>query len=161
MRHKLLSSVVRLMIPAVLLSAAASAASAQRPHLGIRAGYDFQSKNPVVSTQVTVPVTRVFEFYPSMDVYLPDHGTMMGFNGDLKVNLPTTSGPQLYLGGGLGIQTRNVNQRSNTDLGGNALLGLESRSGWVHPFVEARAFVSDRNRFSALAGLNFTLGGTR
>jgi hypothetical protein len=140
---------------------AAPAASAQRPHLGIRAGYDFQSKNPVVSTQVTVPVTRVFEFYPSMDVYLPDHGTMMGYNGDVKINLPTTTGPQLYLGGGLGIQTRNVNQRSSTDVGGNALLGLETRSGWVHPFVEGRAFVSDRNRFSAMAGLNFTLGGSR
>jgi hypothetical protein len=42
-------------------------------------------------------------------------------------------------------------------VGANALLGLESRSGWVHPFVEGRAFISERNRATLLVGLNFTL----
>jgi len=151
------NAVVRRLLPVVLLAIAASAVPAQRPHMGARIGYDFDSKNPVVSVQATVPFTPVVEFYPSADVYLPDHGSMMGFNGDLKLNFPTMTGPQIYLGGGLGIQTRNLEGASSTDVGANALLGLESRSGWVHPFIEGRAFISERNRASLLVGLNFTL----
>ena len=153
-----LHTVVRRMLPVVMLAIAASAVSAQRPHMGARVGYDFDSKNPVLSVQATVPVTPILEFYPSADVYLPDHGSMMGFNGDLKVNIPATTGPRVYLGGGLGVQTRNVQGVSNTDVGANALLGLESRSSWVHPFVEGRAFLSETNRATVLVGLNFTMG---
>jgi hypothetical protein len=142
---------------AIMLIASARI-SAQRSHVGARIGYDFQSRSALVSTQATVPMTSAVEFYPSLDVYLPDHGSMMGFNGDLKFNLPT-SGPHVYLGGGLGVQTRSDRNVSNTNVGANAILGLESRQGWVHPFVEGRAFLSDVNRASLLAGLNFTIGG--
>lgn len=150
--------VARWTLPVVMLVTAVSATSAQRPHMGARGGYDFQSKNPVISVQATVPVTQLVEFYPSADIYMPDNGTMMGFNGDLKLNLPTSTGPHFYLGGGLGVQTRTRNDVSNTDVGANALLGLESRLGWVHPFIEGRAFISEQNRASLLVGLNFTLG---
>ena len=150
--------VARWTLPLVMLATAASAASAQRPHLGTRVGYDFEAKNPVISIQATVPVTAFVSFYPSADIYLPDHGTMNGFNGDLKVNLPSSTGPQFYLGGGVGVQTRHLNQSSSTDVGANALLGVESQVGWVHPFVEGRAFISEQNRVSVLVGLNFTLG---
>jgi len=150
--------VARWTLPVVMLVMAASAAKAQRAHIGARVGYDFDSKNPVVSTQVTIPMTRTVEFYPSVDVYLPDHGSMVGLNGDLKFNMPTT-GPRVYLGAGLGVQTRTVNSSSNTDVGANALFGVETRTGWVHPFVEGRAFMSETNRVSVLAGLNFTIGG--
>jgi hypothetical protein len=126
--------------------------------MGARVGYDFESKNPVISVQATVPITSLVSFYPSADVYLPDHGTMNGFNGDLKLNLPTNTGPHFYLGGGVGVQTRHVNESSSTDVGANALLGLESRLGWVHPFIEGRAFISEQNRASLLVGLNITLG---
>jgi hypothetical protein len=150
--------VARWTLPVVMLVAAVSTTSAQRPHLGARVGYDFQSKNPVVSVQASVPVTPVVEFYPSADIYLPNSGTMMGFNGDLKLNLPTSTGPNFYLGGGLGVLTRSRDDVSSTDVGANAILGVESRLGWVHPFVEGRAFISEQNRASLLLGLNFTLG---
>lgn len=150
--------VARWTLSVTLLATAVSAASAQRPHVGARVGYDFDSKNPVISLQATVPITQLVSFYPSADIYLPDNGTMNGFNGDLKLNLPSSTGPQFYLGGGVGVQTRHVNQASSTDVGANALLGVESRLGWVHPFIEGRAFISEQNRASLLVGLNITLG---
>jgi len=136
----------------------ASAANAQRAHVGARFGYDYDVKIPLVSTQVTVPVTRTVEFYPSVDIYLPDQGSMMGFNGDVKFNMPTNH-PRMYVGTGLGVQTRTLRRSSTTDVGINALFGVETRAGWVHPFVEGRGFISETNRVSIMAGLNFTIGG--
>jgi hypothetical protein len=32
--------------------------------------------------------------HPSLDIYTPDRGNKIGFNGDVKVLFPMTSGPQ-------------------------------------------------------------------
>jgi hypothetical protein len=77
-------------------------------------------------------MTRTVEFYPSVDVYLPDHGSMVGLNGDLKFNMPTT-GPRVYLGAGLGVQTRTVNSSSK-----EVVRRIETGVEWKRPLSEAK-----------------------
>lgn len=151
----------RLTTMLVALCAAARLVGAQNPHAGIRMGYNFDTRDPVISTNLTLPITNRVEFYPSLDVYLPDRGSMTGLNGDVKVRVPTIGGPDLYFGGGLGVLSRNVGAFSNTDVGVNAIMGVESRQGSVHPFFEGRVLLHDNSTFQAIGGLNFTLGGRR
>jgi hypothetical protein len=44
-------------------------------------------------------MTSRVEFYPSLDIYAPERGNRIGFNGDVKISFPTAPGPQLYLSG--------------------------------------------------------------
>jgi hypothetical protein len=43
-------------------------------------------------------------------------------------------------------------------VGANLLLGLESRTGWVHPFVEGKLLLHDNSQFQLIGGLNLTIG---
>ena len=143
-----------------LLAVTSGIAGAQAStHVGMRVGYNFDTEEMMFSGNLTVPMNRRLEFYPSLDIYTPSSGNKIGFNGDLKVMFPTVPGPQFYLGGGLGIVSRNERDFSDTDVGANLLVGLESRSGWVHPFVEGKVLVRDQSQFQLIGGLNLTLGG--
>jgi hypothetical protein len=82
---------------------------------------------------------------------------MLGFNGDVKFRFPQV-GPEWYVGGGLGVTAIHVSNTSKTEVGGNLMTGLETRSGWIHPFGEARLLLRDRTSFQLIAGLNFTFG---
>ncbi len=128
-------------------------------HVGGRVGYNFDTREVMFSANLTVPMTSRVEFYPSLDVYAPDRGNRIGYNGDVKVMFPMTSGPQFYAGGGVGVVNRTVADFSDTDVGLNLLLGLESRSGWIHPFVEGKVLVHDQSQFQLIGGLNLTIGG--
>lgn len=155
-----ITSVLRTGVAATLLMGMASiAAQAQRPHVGVRFGVDFDSNDALVSTQATIPVSTRLDFYPSIDVYLPDQGTRTGFNGDLRYRLPIQQGPDIYVGGGLNVLMRSVNNQSDTDLGVKGLFGIESRGGWVHPFLEGRILQHDNTHVQFVGGLNFTIGG--
>jgi hypothetical protein len=144
---------------AILAMVVAHGAGAQAStHVGMRIGYNFDHEEVMLSANLTVPMTSRIEFYPSIDIYTPDRGNRIGFNGDVKVMFPTTSGPQLYAGGGLGIMNRNEGNFSNTDLGVNLLFGLESRIGWIHPFAEGKVLLHDRTQFQLIGGINLTLG---
>jgi hypothetical protein len=127
-------------------------------HVGMRMGYNFTNEELMLSANLTVPMARRVEFYPSIDIYTPDRGNRIGFNGDVKVMFPMSPGPQFYVGGGLGVLSRTEGDFSNTDLGVNLLMGLESRSGWIHPFAEGKVLLHDRSQFQLIGGLNLTLG---
>jgi hypothetical protein len=142
-----------------MASVAATSAQAQSSHVGARLGYDFDAEEIFLGAQLTVPVSTMIEFYPSIDIYTPDRGSRLGFNGDFKVRLPNDGGVDFYAGGGLGIINRSVGDNNNTDLGVNLFLGLESRVGRVHPFGEARVKLQDGSAFQLIGGLNFVLGG--
>jgi len=147
------------LLAGLLTGVPAITAQAQRSHVGARIGYDFDRREAVLSADMSVPVSPRVDFYPSMAIYTPDRGSRVGFNGDFKVRFPARGGPDLYLGGGLGIETRNVGTVHNTDLGPNLLMGIESRSGWVHPFGEVRVQVHDQTSTHLIGGLHFTIGG--
>jgi hypothetical protein len=135
---------------------ASPAAAQQSAHVGMRLGVDVDSKDMLISTHATIPVTTMLDFYPSIDVHLPDEGTRTALNGDVRFRLPTNQGPDLYVGGGLNVLLRNVRDQSDTDLGLKGLFGMESRSGWIHPFLEGRLVKHDNTSFQFIGGVNFT-----
>jgi hypothetical protein len=150
---------VRWVLVALLAIGAAPLARAQSSHIGARIGYDFDANEVLLSANLTVPVSQRIDFYPSLDVYTPDRGNKLGFNGDFKVRFPMGSGPDVYLGAGIGVVNRSVGDFSNTNVGANLIGGLESRLGWVHPFGELRLRLHDQSTFHLIGGLNFTIGG--
>lgn len=152
-------SIARLCLVVVGLAANSTSASAQAStNVGARLGYNFHSDDAVLGLHLTVPISTRIEFYPSIDLYVPDSGNQVGFNGDVKVLLPLRSGPHLYGGGGIGLVNRNEGDFSNTDVGINLLFGIESLVGWIHPFGEARVMIYDDPQLALIAGVNFRFG---
>lgn len=151
---------IRVTLAALTLAlVATTAASAQtnRTHIGPRIGYNFDAEVATVGGQLSFPIGRRLEFYPSADIHLVDEGSLLGINLDLKYRLPGTNVRWMYVGTGLGILSRSVNDRDNTDTGLNVFLGAESLSGRVHPFIEGRVLISDGSTAQILGGINFTL----
>ena len=142
----------------VTIALLATPAFGQSPHVGVRLGYDFDSEDVLLGSSITVPMTSRIDFFPSIDLYLPDEGSRTGFNGDLKYRFSSTGSTGLYMGGGLNVLTRHVGDFSDTDLGVNALLGLEERLGRVHPFIEGRVRIHDESGVLLIGGLNITFG---
>ena len=141
------------------MMATAAVASAQAStRVGPRIGYDFQSDEAILGASLTVPISTRIEFYPSIDLYTPDRGNKVGFNGDVKVYLPTRASYDLYAGGGLGIVNQNVAEISNTDVGINLLFGIASRIGGINPFGEVRVLIHDDTQLVLIAGMNFRMG---
>ncbi len=145
-------------LAALLVAVSAPGAAAQNTHVGARIGYNFDSKEAVLSANLAVPMTSRVDFYPSLDVYTPDRGNKIGFNGDVKIGFPLGTGSRWYAGGGIGIVNRNVGEFANTDVGANLLGGMESTVGWIHPFVEGKVLLHDRTQFQLIGGINLTMG---
>ena len=146
------------LIIASLVATSTSAFAQAGTHVGARLGYNFHSDDAVLGLNLTVPISTRIEFYPSIDLYVPDSGNQVGFNGDVKVLLPLKSGPNIFGGGGIGLVNRNEGTFSNTDVGINLLVGIESKVGWVHPFGEIRWMIYDDPQLALFAGVNFTFG---
>lgn len=147
-----------LLLGALLGLAVAPVANAQRAHLGFRVGYNFDRDDALIGGQVGIPISRMVELYPSLDYYLADVGSAMGFNVDLK--LRSSGQPQssvVYFGGGLNMMNTSFNGSSNMDTGGNLFVGLESRLGATHPFFEVRGLLHNQSSVQIVGGLNFTL----
>ena len=138
------------------LGFAAPVASAQS--IGARVGMNFDSNNALLGGQLVLPLSGPTEFYPSVDIFFPDAGSLLGLNADLKYNLPTGPGPGFYLGGGLGILRSSYRSAHHNSVGANLLFGVDSKKGAVRPFAEGRVLLNDNTSFQLVGGLNFSLG---
>lgn len=126
--------------------------------IGLRVGNDFKHDHYLAGAHFWLPVGFFCEFMPSADYYFTDSDTKRWqFNGDL-VFKPRPAGA-LYFGGGLAVQYLTLDEQ--TDIGGNALLGLEfggRRKPVMYPYIQARwTFFEDQEYFSLLGGVNFIL----
>ena len=150
----------RAAVATVLMAfAAASSAQAQgRSHLGGHVGINTEFEDFYIGAHGTFFLSRHVELYPSFDVYFPDNGTLLGFNGDFKFLIPTNKGFGFYAGPGLGILYQSFDDDDDTSVGLNLFGGIESRRGQVHPYLEVRTLVHDNTSFQLAFGLNFTLG---
>lgn len=145
---------------AVALALVASplvSASAQRSHIGVHAGYNFDINRALVGAQLLLPLGYSLELYPSVDYYLVDSGSRLGFSGDLKLRVPTGGPSVLYVGGGVNVLRTGAAGTSNTDTGADFFAGLESRIGVTHPYVEGRFLSHNGSTFQLAVGLNVTL----
>lgn len=144
---------------AALVAGASGTAEAQtsRVHLGPRVAYNFDLEDFAIGAQLGVPIATRLEFYPSFDYYFVDPGSAWGLNADLKYRFAGESLDWLYVGGGLNF-TGVDNGNDDTNVGLNLIGGVETLRGWVHPFGEFRATISDGSFIQLAVGLNFTLG---
>jgi hypothetical protein len=142
----------RILTTAALLLCAAGVtrAAAQRSHLGLHGGYNFDIEQGALGAQLSLPLSSSIELYPSFDYYFVSTGNYLGLNGDLKFHTP---GAPLYFGGGLNI----LNASGNSDMGVDLLGGFETRYGQTHPFIEGRVLFHDSSMFQLMFGLNITL----
>ena len=154
---------MRTILPAIaavsLAVAVPGIAKAQGPtHIGPHIAYHFDAKNMGVGAQLTMPIARQLEFYPSFDYYFVSPGSLWAFNADVKYR-PALSGTTdwLYLGTGLNLAHASVSGASATDAGLNLIAGAESRMGNVHPYGELRFTVGDGSTAQIAVGLNFSL----
>ncbi len=150
----------RTTIAALTLALAATPAvqaQTHRAHIGPRIGYNFDADAVTIGGQLSLPVASHLEFYPSVDAHLVDRGSLLGINLDLKYRFPARTAQWLYMGGGLGILRRSIEDNSHSDAGLNLFLGAESLRGRVHPFFEGRVLIADGSTAQLVGGLNFTL----
>ncbi|MEP6589945.1 MAG: hypothetical protein ABJC19_02075 [Gemmatimonadota bacterium] len=143
---------------AMALTVTATAhAQTHSTHFGPRLSYNFDAKAAGIGAQLGIPIARHLEFYPSLDVFFVDHGSLLGINADLKYRIGRADVSWLYVGTGLNIARSSSGGYSNSNAGLNLFLGAESLKGRVHPFGEMRFTVSDGSTAQLAAGLNFTL----
>jgi hypothetical protein len=124
--------------------------------IGAHAGYNFDAKDLLLGAQATLPLTRMFEIYPSFDYYFQDVGTLWGLNVDLKIRPPTPQGA-LYVGGGMNYLHASVAGASNGDVNLDLLGGFELRRQPLHPYAEARLILGNGSAFQLAGGLSFNL----
>lgn len=141
----------------VVGSTATAQAQTHRSHFGPRLSYNFDAEAVGLGAQLSLPVARHLEFYPSLDVFFVDAGSLLGINADLKYRVGKADISWLYIGTGLNIARRSFAGQSHSDAGLNLFLGAESLKGKVHPFGEMRFTVGDGSTAALAAGLNFTL----
>ena len=131
----------------------AARAQAQNTHLGSYAAYQFDLREPGMGGQLTLPVQRRFDLYPSASYYFVDTGSLWAVNADVRYRLPRIA----YVGTGLNVARRSVGNVNDTDAGLNLIGGVESRRGWIHPFAEGRVILNGGSAFQLGAGVNMTL----
>ena len=159
MRTGMTKPAFSIVVLAAVLLTMPVAAKAQQAHFGGRAGFNAEGNAGLLGVQFSLPIAHRLELYPSFDVYFPDRGSLLGFNGDLKYRIPTSNSLWVYGGGGLGVQYVDVDGANDSDLGVNLLGGIETRLGRVHPFLESRVMLYDDTSFQLMGGLNITLYG--
>ena len=147
----------RIAIVTACMLLSARAATAQRSHIGVHAGYNFDIDHALVGAQMLLPLSRHVELYPSLDYYLVDSGTLFGLSGDLKFRFPAGGPSVLYLGGGVNYQHASAGSTSGSDTGIDFFGGLESRIGGTHPYFEGRVLSHNGSSFQIAVGLNVTL----
>lgn len=148
------------LLAALALATIAATAEAQTPslHFGPHLSYNLDIEEMGIGAQLSLPIARRIELYPSLDWYLVNNGSLVGLNADLKFRVDNTGTNWLYVGGGLNVTNSNPDiGASRTDTRANLFVGIESRAGYVHPFAELRGMFGERSSAQLAAGINFTL----
>jgi hypothetical protein len=156
------SAVVAVAVVVVVAGAfpAARAAAAQRrtldrARMGPHIGYNFDADALTLGAQMTLPLLRQLDVYPSFDYYFVDPGTLWALNADLKFR-PATRRGALYVGGGLNyLRASAGGGTDDTDV--NLLAGVEARRRVHAPYLEARLMLGNGSAFQIVGGFNFLL----
>ena len=136
----------------------ASAAQAQRPHIGGHLIYNFDAEEFGIGAQFSYPVARRLEIYPSFDYYFVSGPvSFWQLNGDLKYKLREEHN-WFYVGGGVALARVSAGSVSDTNVGANLFGGFETLI-WqkVHPYLEGRVTLSDNTAFQIAGGINITI----
>jgi hypothetical protein len=155
MHMRVFARVVVVGLVALALGASAAVAQERTINIGGRFGYSHDAEEVVGSASLLVPMTTRVDFYPSVDIYAPERGSKIGFNGDVRIRFPKV-GDFLYGGFGGGVISTTQGDSSHTEFGANLLLGAELHFGWFRPFVEGRAVRREQTQFQVFGGFNIS-----
>jgi hypothetical protein len=146
-------------IAAALLALGIGSVQAQtsHAHLGAHVLYNSDYDDFGLGAQLSIPMARHLEFYPSFDYYFQSPGSVWEMNVDVKYRASGSRFDWIYVGTGLNIDHQSYGTSATTG-GWNLLAGAESIRGQIHPFAEARVTVTDHTRFQVQGGVNVTLG---
>ena len=146
-------------LTAGMLAAGSAAAPAQtsHSHVGAHLLYNSDYDDFGVGAQLSIPVVRHLEFYPSFDYYFQSPGSVWELNADVKYRASGRRFDWIYVGTGFNLDRQSYGTSATTG-GWNLLAGAESIRGQVHPFGEMRVTVADHTRFQVQGGINITLG---
>jgi hypothetical protein len=145
-------------LAATLCAIPAASARAQNAYAGPRLGVNLDSDDLLVGAQLALSMAPSWTFYPSIEVYLPDAGSLIGINVDFKYLLPARSAPRPYVGGGINVLRASFGGSSDTDTGASFFFGIQGRQRKVRPFGEVRLLLHDNTSIQFTGGLNFALG---
>ena len=120
--------------------------------LGPHLGYNFDAEALTLGAQVTFPLTRRVELYPSFDYYFIDPGSAWALNADVKFRPPTRMGA-LYVGGGFNY----LHVSAGGDLNVNLIGGLEFLGRPFVPYAEGRIILGNGSAFQVVGGFSFKL----
>ena len=152
------SKVSRVLLAALLVTGA-TLVHAQGPVMvGPRVAYNFDFEEAAIGGHLMLPLNSRIDFYPSIDIFLPDNGSLLGLNADLRLHPLTRETAMIYGGGGLNLTRASFRGESNTDAGVNLFAGLEGRTGVIRPFGELRLILGDGSSVQLVGGLNIVLG---
>lgn len=153
-------TVTRLMLAGLFVAGAGTVgaqATGKPTSFGPRVTYNFDAEEVAIGGHALIPLNTSIDFYPSLDIFLPDNGSLLGVNLDLRLK-PVRESPMFYLGGGLNLLRASAGGRSNTDAGVNILGGLEGQTGVIRPFGELRLLIGDGSSVALAGGLNIIIG---
>lgn len=150
------AAMAAVVVAAVAGAPAVATAQTGNFHVGPRVTWNFDFEEVAIGGHAGIPLGRRLDFYPSIEIFLPDDGSLIGLNADFKFR-PAIDVRSLYLGAGLNFMRFSNEGRSNSESGLNLLAGFEAQTGVIHPFVELRAIIGDETSTQLTGGLNITL----
>jgi len=128
------------------------------PRIGPHIGYNTDASEAFIGAQASLPVSRDWDFYPSLDIYLVSGGSLWGLSGDVKYRPPTAL-RALYVGGGINYLHASAGGVSGSNTNVDILGGWEWRRIPLLPYVEAKLIFGNGSSFQFGGGINFRLKG--
>jgi len=130
-----------------------------RTRIVLRGGWETERETGAAGVAVRIPVRAVVELIPSVDYFFVDVGDAWQGNIDASVRIGKRK--LFYVGSGLAILNRKVNNAWNSDLGLNLFVGLavETPGGRFGLLVEPRFTLRDgSDPFYVSLGVSYALG---
>jgi len=132
-----------------------------RTRIVLRGGWETEREAGAAGFAVRIPVGEVVELIPSVDYFFVDVGD--AWQGNIDGSIRIGKRKLFYLGTGLAILNRKVNNAWNSDLGLNLFAGLavETPGGRFGLLVEPRFTLRDTdggNPFYVSVGASYALG---
>jgi opacity protein-like surface antigen len=162
LKKYLLACALAALVPAAALASDGARIAGIGPRLGISSNPDQVVFGGQLQTGEFAPHVT---FDPSVEFGFGDNVTTVGFNFDFKYSFEVRNSDWTpYAGFGIGVAVFSFDQPpplrdvSNTETGGNAILGVSvpTRNG-SRFFTEARVGIGDLPDLKVLAGWNFPL----
>lgn len=146
------TTAVQIFLAALALVALPSAAAAQGPGVGVRAGASVDPDQFYVGGHYeTGALVEQLHFRPNVEVGFGDDLTALGFNLEFVYKIPIDGPWSLYAGGGPALNIYSFDGNSETDGGVNFLFGAETSNGLMFE-VKVGAIDSPELKF----GVGFT-----